>query len=248
MLSRDISCQLDDREPVGSPHPVRPLPWCPVTAELRGGPGPIHWLLGLYYRLGHLVRELMKFGVVGAVAYVVDLGLFNVFLVLVGLGPLTSKVLSSTVAVTVAYVGNRHWTFRHRARSGFRREYTLFFILNAIGLGISLTVLAISHYVLGFTSPLADNIAANGVGLLLATTFRFIGYRTWVFRAVTDPAVPPGPMEWVAPVDHDEPHERRDLLGPDARDLTARDDSSAAGSQPGQSDDLAPRDPEPAAG
>jgi putative flippase GtrA len=225
-----------------------PLPWCPVTAELRGGPRPIRWLLDLYYRLDHLVRELMKFGVVGAVAYVVDIGLFNVFRVVLDLGPLTSKVLSAVVAVTVAYVGNRHWTFRHRARSGFRREYSLFFLLNAIGLGISLTVLAISHYVLGFTSALADNIAANVIGLLLATTFRFIGYRTWVFRAVTDPAVPPGPMEWVAPVDHDEPHERRDLLGSADSEPDAPGETSAAASPPGRPDDLAPRDPEPAAG
>jgi putative flippase GtrA len=225
----------------------RPLPWCPVTSALRGGPRPVRWLLGLYYQLSHLVRELMKFGVVGAVAYVVDLALFNVFRVIVDLGPLTSKVLSSLVAVSVAYVGNRHWTFRHRARSGFRREYTLFFILNAIGLGISLTVLAISHYVLGFTSPLADNIAANVVGLMLATTFRFVGYRTWVFRAVTDPAVPPGPTEWMAPVDHERP-ERLDLHGPDGNGRAGRDWTSAAASPPPRSDDRAPRDPEPAAG
>ena len=75
-----------------------------------------------------------------------------------------------------------------------------------------MTVLAISHYVLGFTSPLADNIAANVVGLVFATTFRFVGYRTWVFRAVTDPAVPPGPTEWVAPVDHGEHPERHEPL------------------------------------
>jgi putative flippase GtrA len=222
-----------------------------VTAELRGGPRPLRWLFDVYYRLDHLIRELMKFGVVGAVAYVVDLSLFNVFRVILDFGPLTSKVLSTAVAVSVAYAGNRHWTFRHRARSGFRREYTLFFILNAIGLGISLTVLAISHYVLGFTSPLADNIAANGVGLVVATAFRFIGYRTWVFRAVTDPAVPPGPTEWVAPVDPEtlpEPHERRDLLESADSDRSAPAGSSAAASPPGHSDGLAPRDPEPAAG
>ena len=87
---------------------------------------------------------------------------------------------------------------------GPRREYLLFFILNAIGLGISLTVLAI-RTMSSVTSTLADNIAANVVGLVFATTFRFVGYRTWVFGAVTDPAVPPGPTEWVALVDHERP-------------------------------------------
>jgi len=51
-----------------------------------------------------------------------------------------------------------------------------------IGLGIGLGCLWISHYALGLTSPLADNISANVVGLGLGTLFRFWSYRKWVFR------------------------------------------------------------------
>jgi putative flippase GtrA len=137
-------------------------------------------LLAAYYRLGHLVRELMKFGVVGGVAFVVDVGLFNLLLHATD-KPLTSKTISTVVATTVAYVGNRHWTFRRRSRSGVRREYTLFFLLNGVGLLIALACLAISHYLLDFTGRLADNIAANVVGLALGTAFRFWSYRRWVF-------------------------------------------------------------------
>ena len=144
---------------------------------------PARALAGLYYGLGHLVRELMKFGVVGSVASVVDVTVFNAVLSLTG-KPLTSKTISTIVATTVAYAGNRYWTFRHRSRSGISREYTLFFLLNGIGLAISLGCLALSHYVLGFTGRLADNIAANVVGLGLATAFRFWSYRRWVFQAV----------------------------------------------------------------
>ncbi|WP_377271031.1 hypothetical protein [Peterkaempfera sp. SMS 1(5)a] len=42
----------------------------------------------------------------------------------------------------------------------------------------------ISHYTLGFDSALADNIAKNVIGLGLGTMFRFISFRTWVFRAL----------------------------------------------------------------
>lgn len=138
-------------------------------------------LLAAYYRLGHLVRELMKFGVVGGIAFVVDIGLFNLLLHATD-KPLTSKTISTVVATTVAYVGNRHWTFRRRNRSGVRREYALFFLLNGVGLVIALACLATSHYLLGFTGRLADNIAANVVGLGLGTAFRFWSYRRWVFR------------------------------------------------------------------
>lgn len=150
-------------------------------------------LLDLYYRLGHLVRELMKFGTVGAFAFVIDVGLFNVILHATD-KPLTSKTISTVVATTVSYVGNRYWTFRRRQRSTVRREYTLFFVLNGIGLLISLACLYVSHYVLGFTSRLADNIAANVIGLGLATAFRFWSYRRFVFpELIEEPQPVDGP-------------------------------------------------------
>jgi len=147
-------------------------------------------LLDVYYRLSSLIRELVKFGIVGGVAFVVDVGLFNVMLHLTD-KPLTSKTISTIAATTVAYIGNRHWTFRKRSRSAVRREYALFFVLNAVGLAIALACLFVSHYLLGFTSTLADNIAANGVGLALGTAFRFWSYRRWVFPELLPEAAAP---------------------------------------------------------
>ena len=54
-------------------------------------------------------------------------------------------------------------------------------------MAIAVGCLYVSHYVLGFTSLLADNVATNGVGLVLGTAFRFTFYRLWVFRG--DPIV-----------------------------------------------------------
>ena len=138
----------------------------------------------LYYRVDHLVHEVMKFGVVGGVAFLVDVGVFNLLRVGLDLQPIRSKVVATVIATTVAYFGNRHWTFRHRDRSGLGREYTLFFVFNGVGLAIAMGCLGISHYLLDFRSPLADNISANGVGLALGTLFRFWAYRRWVFKEV----------------------------------------------------------------
>jgi putative flippase GtrA len=132
-----------------------------------------------------VVREMVKFGVVGAVAYVVDVGLFNALRFagprLLEDKPLTAKIISTVVATLVAWVGNRYWTFRHRRRASARRELFMFVVMNGIGLGIGLGCLAFSHYVLNLRTPLADNISANVVGLALGTAFRFFAYRTWVF-------------------------------------------------------------------
>jgi putative flippase GtrA len=136
--------------------------------------------------LTNMRKELGKFGVIGLAAYVIDLTVFNLLRFAGGEGPLfdkplTAKVISVLVATTFAYFGNRLWTFRDRTRSSFRREYTLFFVFNAVGMVISLSCLWISHYLLGFESALADNISANVIGLVLGTIFRFWGYHNWVF-------------------------------------------------------------------
>jgi len=140
----------------------------------------------LYAQVSHLAREVAKFGIVGLGALVVDIGLFNVLRFGGGEGPMydkpiTAKVLSVAVATTVAYFGNRYWTFRHRGRTSFGREYVLFFLLNGVGLGIAVGCLYLSHYVLGLTSAIADNVSANVIGLGLGTLFRFWSYRRWVF-------------------------------------------------------------------
>jgi putative flippase GtrA len=140
-------------------------------------------LLGtLEARVRGLFAELAKFGTVGALSFVVDVVVFN--LVLLWLDkPLTAKIVSTVVAATNAFLLNRAWSFRHREHTSISREYGIFFVLNAVGLAISLLCLAVSHYVLGFDSPLADNVAANGVGLVLGTGFRFWSYRRFVWAA-----------------------------------------------------------------
>ena len=140
-------------------------------------------MIKLIYSLRH---ELGKFFSVGALAYVVGVGGFNLLVHLesapLASKPLTASIISGIVSIFVAYLGNRHWTWRDRARSGARREMSLFFIINGIALIFNVICLAISRYVLGFESALADNIAANIIGVGLGTLFRFWSYRTIVFK------------------------------------------------------------------
>ncbi|MCW2614072.1 MAG: GtrA family protein [Frankiales bacterium] len=133
-------------------------------------------------RIRGLFSELAKFGTVGAISFLVDIAVFNAVLHVLD-KPLTAKVISTLFSATNAFLLNRAWSFKHRQRTSVRREYGLFFVLNVVGLGISLLCLAVSHYVLGFESRLADNISANGVGLVLGTMFRFWSYRRFVWAA-----------------------------------------------------------------
>ena len=152
---------------MSSTRPGSPRPGLVATVETR--------LRGLF-------SELAKFGAVGLISFAVDLAVFNAVLHVLD-KPLTAKVVSTVFSATNAFLLNRAWSFKHRERTSVRREYGLFFVLNVVGLGIALLCLAVSHYVLGFESRLADNVSANGVGLVLGTLFRFWSYRRFVWAA-----------------------------------------------------------------
>ncbi|MEV7012401.1 GtrA family protein [Streptosporangium sp. NPDC051022] len=145
----------------------------------------MEFLRRAYARLADLVQELAKFGIIGAIAFVVDTGGFNLIMYGLHQGTLTSKVAATSIAATLSYLGNRYWTFRHREQSGLAREYFLFFLLNAVGLLIGLLCIGFVQYTLKLTDPLSLNIA-NLFGIGLGTLFRFWSYKKWVFLAVAE--------------------------------------------------------------
>lgn len=141
---------------------------------------------GLRAGLRGLVREVMKFGTVGLFGVVVNLAVFNIFIHAFHLAPVRSGVVSTLVAIGTNYVGYRFWVYRDRDAATRSREITLFLIFSGVGMVIENGTLWISHYTLGFTSSLADNVAKNVVGLGLGTLFRFVSFRTWVFKALPE--------------------------------------------------------------
>jgi len=135
-----------------------------------------------------LMIQLSRFGVVGLVGFGVDLGIFNLLRATLldperlHEGPLLAKVISTSVAIAVNYVGNRYWTFGTTKRREVAREGLEFVLVSVGGMILTLATLWVSHYLLGFTSALADNISANVIGLGIGTAFRFAFYRSWVFH------------------------------------------------------------------
>ncbi|SFR74599.1 Putative flippase GtrA (transmembrane translocase of bactoprenol-linked glucose) [Agromyces sp. CF514] len=142
-----------------------------------------------------LVRQLVSFIGVGGAGLVIDVGLFNLLTLTVlhpGVhgGVLLAKTLSSAVAILANWIGNRTLTFRGQGRPDRLRESLEFALVSVAGSMIAVGCLWLSHYGLHLTSQLADNLAANVVGLALGSAFRFVLYRNWVFGAdrVTEPA------------------------------------------------------------
>jgi len=140
-----------------------------------------------------LVAQLTRFGLVGLIGLVIDVGVFNILRATVlspddiHEGPVIAKIISTSLAIIANWMGNRHWTFRGERRTHWVREGLEFALVSVGGMAIALACLWVSHYVLGFTSVIADNIATNVIGLALGTAFRFTLYRLWVFRAPSEP-------------------------------------------------------------
>jgi putative flippase GtrA len=139
-------------------------------------------MASLHRRLADLIPELAKFGVVGLIGTIIDLGGAAYLHVHMGIGPMVSKALSITAATIFTYLGSRFWTFRHRVNQAVLREGTLFAVLNLVGLGIAEVVIAFTAYGLDLKSELAFNVASV-VGTGLGTIFRYFSYKKWVFLA-----------------------------------------------------------------
>jgi len=131
-----------------------------------------------------LTREVITFLMVGGAGYVVDVGAFN-WLRSVSptdsLDPSVARTLAVMAAMCVTFVGNRTLTWRAHTTSNRRREVGLFVVFNIIGFSFSILMLFISHDLLHLTSRLADNVSANGIGLVLGTVFRYLTYKYVVF-------------------------------------------------------------------
>ena len=168
--------------------PASSLTQAGTRGQVDGGAAPAS-SLSLTQRLLAWVREFIQFGMVGATAYIVDAGLFNLLQhgplgVLAG-HPNTAQFVAAATATLYSWIANRLWTYRGRTQDNATREAILFFVANICGIAISQFCLLFTNDILGLTSALADNIAVYVVGFVLGTAFRFFFYHYVVFTGRT---------------------------------------------------------------
>jgi putative flippase GtrA len=136
-------------------------------------------------------REAAKFSAVGALAFVVDNGGYNLLVFglpggaeggPMGATPVQASVVATSAAALFSWAGNRYWTYRHQHREKVAHELGLFLVANGVGLAITAGTVFASRQLLGLDSALSDN-TARIFGWMLATLFRFYAYRRYVFVA-----------------------------------------------------------------
>ncbi|MGN6609319.1 MAG: GtrA family protein [Jatrophihabitans sp.] len=125
-----------------------------------------------------LAKEIAAFGVVGALSFVIDFGLFTW---LAPHGALKANFISTIVSTAFAYFGNRHWSFSHRARTSIGRETSFFFGINLIALGFSEAMIALFVYGLDYGHDSGVVLLVKLVSIGIGTLFRFWAYKRFVF-------------------------------------------------------------------
>lgn len=141
----------------------------------------ISWLIGKKYVF---IFQAAKFVLIGALATLADLGVFN-FLGLVIASDIINKAISFIVVTFAKYWGNKFWAFEKSEKSGMQKEITQFYLITLIGLAVDVGVFSIVVKLIGpqFGIPLAT---WKTLGVLAASVvvsvWNFIGYKFFVFK------------------------------------------------------------------
>ncbi|MEW2496022.1 GtrA family protein [Streptomyces nodosus] len=151
----------------------------PVAESVVPVPAPV------LARFGRLAVEVAKFGVVGGSGVAVNFLVFNFLLHALRWAPMTATVLASVVAMGTNYLGFRFFAYRDRA-SRTRQQIVLFFAFSGIGVVMESALFYIGYHGLGMSGALGSNLA-KALSIVLASAFRFLVYRTWVFQHGTKP-------------------------------------------------------------
>ena len=121
--------------------------------------------------------QLIRFAVVGASGYVVNLATYTVCLHAFGVHYLAAGTVAFLVAVTNNFFWNRHWTFDARdGHAGF--QAARFFAVSVAAFLVSLAMLELLVGGLGVQKVLAQAIA-----IVTATPLNFVGNKLWSFSS-----------------------------------------------------------------
>jgi putative flippase GtrA len=146
----------------------------PSTVRMRAGHHARR--VGRGMRKQHNWMQLVKFSLVGASGYVINLAVYSSLLEGVGLHYRTAAVLAFCVAVTNNFLWNRHWTFKATEdHAGF--QAMRFILVSLLALAFNLIVLELLVSVGG-----VEKIPAQAIAILAATPLNFVGNKLWSFR------------------------------------------------------------------
>ncbi len=136
----------------------------PHLRLLHGMRRPANWL------------QLVRFGLVGGVGFVVNLAVYSLFVHSIGVNYHLAAVVAWLVAVINNFLLNRHWTFDAGAgRAHF--QAMRFLVVSLVALAMSLLLLTLFVESAGIAK-----IPAQALAVAASMPLNFLGNKLWSFR------------------------------------------------------------------
>jgi dolichol-phosphate mannosyltransferase len=122
-------------------------------------------------------RQLVKFGLVGATGFLINVGVFAFCLRALDVHYRLAYVIAFAVAVTNNFVWNRIWTFRHeRDRSHAAMQGMRFFAISLAAALVGFVLLEL------FVRAGMPKIPGEMLAVVLVVPISFLGNKHWSFR------------------------------------------------------------------
>lgn len=87
--------------------------------------------------MGKLIAQIMKFGVVGVVATVIDFAVMNLLYYVLGLDILVANTAGFVISLVFNYLASMKYVFAHKEGMSRKREFVIFVVLSVIGLALN---------------------------------------------------------------------------------------------------------------
>ena len=120
-----------------------------------------------------------RFGLVGAVGFIVDAGLLQV-LVALGWGPIAARCIAIPVAVLATWLLNRGFTFPEAQQGPALPSLARYAAVSAMGAGVNFVTY--TALVLASATMAAHPLYAVAVGSLAAMLVNYLGSKHFAFR------------------------------------------------------------------
>jgi dolichol-phosphate mannosyltransferase len=143
------------------------------TAELRL---PLSTRVRIGLRHGANWLQLVRFGLVGASGYVLNLAVYALCVHPLGIDYRVSATIAFLAAVSNNFWWNRHWTFKATAGNA-KFQAARFLVVSLAAFGLGLLLLQFLVAVAGL-----PKVPAQAVAVLVAMPANFLGNRLWTFK------------------------------------------------------------------
>jgi putative flippase GtrA len=124
------------------------------------------------------VEQLLRFGVVGLLAFGIDYGLLMLLSQVVGMDAVLAAAVSFCVSLVFNYLASMRYVFTHRDNMSRSREFVTFVLLSVVGLGINELVMWLGTSWLG-SSALAVT-CTKVVATAVVMVWNFLSRKRWL--------------------------------------------------------------------